>query len=209
LVRLGVDIITEHDHFVHVSGHPAQDELTRMYRAVRPRVALPVHGEERHLRAQARLADACGVPQIIVTRNGEIVKLAPGPAAVIGEVPTGRLVADGKSLIDAGDETLKSRQRMHFNGAALATIVLDGDGRLAAPPVVTVQGLAEEEGAAVALQRTLAEAMADLSPKERRDDETVREAARIAVRRALRARTGKRPVTEIHVVRLAGAGRGP
>jgi ribonuclease J len=204
LVRLGVDIITEHDHFVHVSGHPAQDELERMYRAVRPRVALPVHGEARHLRAQAQLADACGVPQVIVTRNGEIVKLAPGPAAVIGEVPTGRLVADGKSLIDAGDETLKSRQRMNFNGAALATIVLDGDGRLAAPPLVTVQGLADDEGARETLQRTLAAAMAELSPKERRDDEAVREAARLAVRRALRARTGKRPVTEIHVVRLAG-----
>jgi len=208
LVRLGVDIITEHDHFVHVSGHPAQDELQRMYRAVRPQVAVPVHGEARHLRAQARLADACGVPQIIVTRNGEIVKLAPGPAAVIGEVPTGRLVADGKSLIDAGAETLKNRQRMNFNGAALATIVLDADGRLAAPPVVTVHGLAEEEGAREALQRSLTEAIAELSARERRDDEVVREAARIAVRRALRARTGKRPVTEIHVVRLPGAGRG-
>ncbi len=159
LVRLGVDIITEHDHFVHVSGHPAQDELERMYRAVRPRVALPVHGEARHLRAQAQLADACGVPQIIVTRNGEIVRLAPGPAAVIGEVPTGRLVADGKALIDAGDETLKSRQRMNFNGAALATIVLDGDGRLAAPPVVTVQGLADDRRARRRAARKAAEAV--------------------------------------------------
>jgi ribonuclease J len=133
LVRRGVEVITEHDHFVHVSGHPARDELQRMYGAVRPTIALPVHGEARHLRAQALLAADCRVPQPLVTRNGEVVKLAPGPAAVIGEVPTGRLAADGKALLDAAGETLKSRQRMTFNGVALATIVLGGPARGAAP----------------------------------------------------------------------------
>jgi len=201
LVRTGVEIITEHDHFVHVSGHPARDELQRMYQAVRPRIAVPVHGESRHLLAQARLAEDWHVPQTIVTRNGEIVKLAPGPAAVIGEVPTGRLAADGKSLLDAGGEAIKNRQRMTFNGAALATVVLDADGRLAAPPQVTVQGVGEPDDLAELGQR-VSDAIEELSRQERRDDEAVREAARIAVRRAVRARHGKRPVTEIHVVRL-------
>src|SRR6185312_9755566 len=125
LAALGVEVITEHDHFVHVSGHPAQDELTRMYQMVRPRIAIPVHGETRHLMAQARLAEQCQVPQSLVTRNGEVVKLAPGPAAVLGEVQTGRLVVDGKRLLPVGAEALRSRQRMTFNGAALATIVVD------------------------------------------------------------------------------------
>ncbi|MGH7087374.1 MAG: ribonuclease J, partial [Stellaceae bacterium] len=128
LARIGIEIVTDHDHFVHVSGHPAQDELIRMYRAVRPRIAVPVHGEARHLLAQAELARGCGVAETIITRNGEMVRLAPGPAAVIGSVPVGRLAADGKTLLDASGETLRNRQRMTFNGAALATIVLDGDG---------------------------------------------------------------------------------
>jgi ribonuclease J len=203
LATLGVEIVTEHDHFVHVSGHPAQDELTRMYQMVRPRIAVPVHGETRHLRAQARLAEECQVPQTVVTRNGEVVKLAPGPAAVLGEVPVGRLVVDGKQLVPAAGEALRNRQRMTFNGAALATIVLDRDGRLLAPPQVSVQGLVEG-GAELTedLTERVGEALAKLSARDRRDDAAVREAARLAVRRSLKAWHGKKPVTEVHLVRI-------
>jgi ribonuclease J len=177
---------------------------------VRPRIAVPVHGEARHLMAQARLAEECRVPQTIVTRNGGVVRLAPGPAAVIGEVPTGRLAADGKALLDAASETLKNRQRMTFNGAAFATIVLDGDGRTMAPPSITIPGLAEANtDATKEMQQKMLDAIAQLGARERRDDEAVREAVRIAVRRVARARHGKRPVTEIHIIRLAGReGRG-
>ncbi|HUC67800.1 MAG TPA: ribonuclease J [Stellaceae bacterium] len=209
LAALGVEVITEHDHFVHVSGHPAQDELTRMYQLVRPRIAIPVHGETRHLLAQARLAAECQVPETVVTRNGEVVKLAPGPAAVIGEVPTGRLVVDGTRLLAVGSEALRSRQRMTFNGAALATIVVDRDGRLQAPPQVTVHGLGdEEEDAALTgeLRSRVAQAIEELPPRERRDDAALREATRLAVRRSLRAWHGKKPVTEVHLVRIGGSG---
>ncbi len=209
LAALGVEVMTEHDHLVHVSGHPAQDELTRMYQMVRPRIAIPVHGETRHLLAQARLAEQCQVPETVVTRNGEVVKLAPGPAAVIGEVPTGRLVVDGTRLLAVGSEALRSRQRMTFNGAALATIVVDREGRLQAPPQVTVHGLGdEEEDAALTgeLRSRVAQAIEELPPRERRDDAALREAARLAVRRSLRAWHGKKPVTEVHLVRIGGSG---
>jgi ribonuclease J len=204
LAGLGVEIITEQDHFVHVSGHPAQDELTRMYQMVRPKIAVPVHGETRHLLAQARLAEQCQVPQAIVTKNGEMVKLAPGPAAVIGEVPTGRLVVDGTRLVPAGAEALLSRRRMTFNGAALATIVVDAEGRLRAPPQVTVQGLGETEDAALTeeLRQRVVGALDELGPRERRDDAALREAVRLAVRRSLRAWHGKKPVTDVHLVRI-------
>jgi ribonuclease J len=203
LVGLGVEIITEQDHFVHVSGHPAQDELTRMYQLVRPTIAVPVHGEKRHLMAQAKLAEDCQVKQAIVTKNGEVVKLAPGPAAVIGEVPTGRLVVDGKQLLQVGGEALRNRARMTFNGAALATVVIDRDGKLLAPPQVSLQGLAEEgEDFPSDLSSTVGDAIGKLSARERREDGAVREAARLAVRRSLKAWHGKRPVTEVHVVRI-------
>jgi ribonuclease J len=205
LAGLGIELITENDHLVHVSGHPAQDELTRMYQMVRPRIAVPVHGETRHLLAQARLAEQCQVPQAIVTKNGEVVRLAPGPGAVIGEVSTGRLVVDGTRLLPAGSEALRSRQRMTFNGAALATIVVDAEGRLRAPPQVTVHGLGEaEQDAALTeeLRQKVEQALSELGPRERRDDAALREAARLAVRRSLRAWHGKKPVTEIHLVRI-------
>jgi ribonuclease J len=203
LVGLGVEIVTEQDHLVHVSGHPAQDELTRMYQLVRPRIAVPVHGERRHLLAQAKLASECQVPQSLVTRNGEVVRLAPGEAAVIGEVPTGRLVVDGKLLLPATGEALRERQRMTFNGAAVATVVVDRDGTLLAPPQVTLQGLVEDDGeSAEALRRAVEEAAAQLPERERRDDAALREAVRLVVRRSLKARHGKRPVTLVHVVRI-------
>ena len=91
LVRLGVEIVTEEDHFVHVSGHPARDELVRMYQMVRPQIAVPVHGEARHLIAHAELAGECQVHQPLVIQNGDMVRLAREPAPrVIDEVPVGQ-----------------------------------------------------------------------------------------------------------------------
>jgi len=203
LAALGVEIVTEHDAPIHVSGHPAQDELTRMYQTVRPKIAVPVHGETRHLLAQARLAEQCQVSQTIVTKNGEVVKLAPGPASVIGEVPTGRLAADANTLLDAKGETLKNRQRMVFNGAALATLVMDRAGKLLAPPQVSVEGVPSEDSGE-ALAARVAQALDELGARDRRDDAKVREAARLAIRRSLRDWHGKKPVTQVHLVRIAG-----
>src|SRR5665213_1970398 len=203
LAGLGVEIVTEHDAPIHVSGHPAQDELTRMYQTVRPRIAVPVHGEMRHLMAQAKLAEQCQVPETIVTRNGEMIRLAPGPAAPIAEVPTGRLVVDGTQLIAASSEALKSRARLVLNGAALASLVIDRDGKLKAPPQVTVHGLGDEsDDLGVRLSDRIAEELQKLSTHDWRDDDTVRETTRLALRRSLKAWHGKRPVTEIHLVRV-------
>jgi len=203
LAALGVEILTEHDHFVHVSGHPARDELSRMYGLVKPRIAVPVHGEARHLRAHAALAEDCGVKRTIVTGNGQVVKLAPGDPAVVGEVATGRLAADGNSLLPLGCEALKSRVRMSWNGAAMATVVVDADGRLKAPPQVSVQGIGEDRAeTAEDLCREVGQAVKKLPPRERRDDAALHEAVRLVIRRALRESAGKRPVIEVHVVRI-------
>ncbi len=204
LAKAGIVIVTEHDHFVHVSGHPAQDELAQMYQMVRPRIAVPVHGEVRHLIAHAQLARDCQVAETIIAENGAMVRLAPGPATIIDTVSVGRLAADGNQLRALGSAALKSRQRMGFNGTAVATVVLDKGGRLLATPQVTVQGLVEEEDAATldALGDRLGQAIAELPAAKRRDDEAVREAARLAVRRSLKASYGKKPVTDIHIVRL-------
>lgn len=204
LIRLGVEVVTDAEHFVHVSGHPARDELAAMYHMVRPRVAIPVHGEARHLAAHARLAEACQVSQTVVPENGTLIRLAPGPAEVVGEVQSGRLGLDGTHLIRLDAGRLKIRHRMVFNGAAVATLVLDGRGQFAAPPQVSVQGVyeaddVEEEAAVVEAVRAAVEG---LPQTLRRDDETVKEAARLAVRRALHASHGKKPVTQVHLVRI-------
>lgn len=203
LTHLGVEILTEQDHFVHVSGHPAQEELQRMYQMVRPKVAVPVHGEARHLRAHMSLAEACQVQQAILALNGDMVRLGPLPAAVVGQVQTGRLALDGKQLVSLDSESWKNRKRITFNGAAVATVVLDRNGTLLADPRVTLQGVGDPDAEELAsLGADVGRAVEGLSPRERRDDAAVSEAARLAVRRRLKASSGKRPVTDVHVVRV-------
>ena len=205
LSRLGVEVVTERDHFVHVSGHPARDELTSMYQWVRPKIAIPVHGEARHLAAHARLAESCQVSQALVIENGALVRLAPGPADVIDSVPSGRVGLDGTALIPLDGTVMRTRHRAAYSGAAVATLVLDRNGRLKADPQVTVHGLLDPELDADALDDVAAainSAVGALSAADRGDDDTVREAARLAVRRTLHASRGKKPVTDVHVVRV-------
>ncbi|HJZ15836.1 MAG TPA: ribonuclease J [Stellaceae bacterium] len=205
LVRLGVEIVTEEDHFVHVSGHPARDELVRMYQMVRPQIAVPVHGEARHLIAHAELAGECQVQQPLVIQNGDVVRLAASGASIVDEVPVGRLASDGKGLLPLDGTALKDRRRVTFNGSALATLVLDRRGELLAEPTISTIGLVEPpaaEAAAPALRSAVERALDELPASLRRDDEAVRDAARRALRRVLNERFGKRPLVEIHLVRI-------
>jgi ribonuclease J len=205
LVRLGVEVVTDKDAFVHVSGHPAREEMEEMYRLTRPKIAIPVHGEARHLQEHARLAKACGVPEALEIINGTMLRLAPGPVEVVDHVPTGKLCVDGPRLVRLDSEVLRNRRRMVFNGSAVVTVVLDKTGKLLGDPQLTALGLldagheAEEHEVVVDAVR---EAIADLPLKARRDDSVVREAARLAVRRSLRDSHGKKPITEVHLVRV-------
>ncbi|MGH7062818.1 MAG: ribonuclease J [Stellaceae bacterium] len=205
LARMRIEIVTENDHFVHVSGHPARDELLHMYQLVRPRIAIPVHGEARHMIAHARLAADCQVPQALVIENGDVVRIGAGKAAIVDEVPVGRLASDGKSLLPLGGEALRQRQRVTFNGSAVATVVLDRNGGLAAPPTVSAIGLVESAAAAAAaphLRNAVERAIDELPSARRCDDGAVRDAVRRALRRVFNERFGKRPLTEIHLVRI-------
>ena len=204
LSRQGLHVVTDRDHFIHVSGHPAREELTQMYQWVRPKIAIPVHGEARHLAEHAELARACQVPQALVAENGELIRLTPQGAEVLERVETGRLALDGTRLVPLGDESVRARQRMNFNGAAMATVVLDAEGALRTDPHVTLQGLVDGQGeeGLEAARTTIREALAGLSRSARRDDAEVHETVRVALRRWAYRLLGKRPVTDVHVLRL-------
>ena len=203
LMARGVEVITDRDADIHVSGHPARDELVRVYQWVRPRIALPVHGEVRHMVEHAALAEACQVPETIVAPNGTLVRLAPGPAEIIDHVPVGRLARDGDGLVPVDGSTLRERRKLLWNGVATATLVVDGRGRPVVPPKVSLRGIEDETGALVgAIAAGLREMLADLSAAERGDDKRIEEASRQAVRRVVRAHLGKKPLTDVHIVRI-------
>ncbi len=205
LARRGIEVVTDEDYMIHVSGHPAREELTQMYQWVRPRIAIPVHGEARHLMEHAELARDCQVPQAIVSENGSLIRLAPGPAQIVEQVHSGRLAVDGTRLVPLRGSVLRGRSRLANNGAALATLVINGDGRLISPPRLSTQGLmddAEVELAEADLVEAVHNALGALRRSDLKDDALIGEAARIAIRRAVFRLIGKKPITQVHVVRL-------
>lgn len=204
LARMGVKVMTEHDGFVHVSGHPGRKELMELYQWIRPEILVPVHGELRHLQEHERLARKCQIPHAAIAENGTMLRLSASGAEPIDHVETGRLAVDGNRLVPVGGTIIRERNRLRINGAAVATVVVDEDGKLVGDPQLTVQGVlddSEDESWEFAVD-AIVDAVNDLPRKKRQDDDEIAEAARIAVRRSLRETIGKRPVTDVHVVRI-------
>ncbi len=202
LAARGVEILSSAEAQVHVSGHPGRPELEVMYAWIRPEVAIPVHGERRHMEEHARLARACGVAEAVVPVNGSIIRLSPGPAAVVGHAPAGRLVLDGEVILPADSQTLNARRKLAWGGLLLVTLVYDRRDRLLGPPAVLARGVpveAEEtafladcaEAAAAAAERV------PLGDRRRLEDEV-----KVAVRRVARRWTGKKPMTDVQILSI-------
>ncbi len=202
LVRRGVHLMTDADHLVHVSGHPARDELRRLYRLVKPRYSVPVHGEWRHLQAHAELAQQCGAVPLLM-EDGDILNLAPNQVEVVDSAPVGKLVVDGGRLVALGGGVMSARRRMLFNGIVVASLAVDEAGRLRGRPRITAPGLLDpDDPETTRIGDEFADAVADLPVALRRDDAGLTDAARAALRRALGRRLQKRPLVDVHLLRI-------
>ena len=202
----GVEVLSATNHFVHVSGHPNRDELARMYSLVRPHIAVPVHGEEAHLREHAAFARGLQTPEVVEIANGQVVRLAPGGPEIVAEVQSGRCAVDGRSIVSDNAPALRERRRIMFHGAATATLVVDGDGYLLAAPSLVLRGIAEAPEREGVLARDAIEAIEraldKLNARARRDDGRIADSARLALGRMLRRHSGKRPHLDVQVVRV-------
>jgi ribonuclease J len=204
LVTQGVEVITDRDHLVHVSGHPRRAELLDMINWVRPQILIPAHGEALHLAEHAKLARNAGVPQVLVCRNGDLVKLAPGSAEIIDEIPSGRLYKDGALLIDAEAPTVAARRRLSFAGVVSVALALSEKGQLVADPEIELIGIPETDAGGRSMadiaRDAIEEAFESLPKPRRRDPDQVAEAVRRAVRGAIAERWNKKPVCHVHVL---------
>jgi ribonuclease J len=199
LAALGVEVLTEQDHFVHVSGHPAREELEQMYRWTRPKIAVPVHGELRHMAEHARLAKSLQVPEALVPSNGQLYRLAPGPAELIDEVASGRIHRDGRVLVAEGEGLAKSRRALGHAGLIAITLVLDGKGRPVTEAGILMEGIPQPVHAAI--QDAVDEILKRHNPK-RSDSEDLGESVRRAARRAAQEAWGKKPVTRVTILEV-------
>jgi ribonuclease J len=204
LIGQGVEVITDRTHLVHVSGHPRRDELRDMIGWVRPRILIPAHGEALHLAEHAELARRAGVPQVLVCRNGDLVRLAPGAAEIIDALPSGRLYKDGALVIDAEARTIAARRRLSFSGIVSVALAMNDKGALVADPEVELIGLPDVDALGVSMTevalRAVEEAFQALPKPRRRDPDEVAESLRRAVRGAIAERWNKKPVCHVHVL---------
>jgi ribonuclease J len=194
LAARGVEIVTDRQSAIHVSGHPGRPELEALYGWLRPEILVPVHGEMRHMQEQGRLGRANGIPDVVVQKNGDIVRLAPGKPGKLAEVQTGRLVLDGDIIVPADGEAITMRRRMARDG--MLVVVLDGKGG------VQIEGyglpLDEDYADFVAeAESDVTQALKRLKGKACKDREDVKEAARLAARRAAQRWSGKKPQTRV------------
>jgi ribonuclease J len=196
LAALGVEVLTVEDHFVHVSGHPAREELSEMYCWVRPQIAVPVHGEMRHMAEHARLAKSLQVPQAVVVQNGQMLRLAPGRAEIIDEVPSGRVFLDGRIRVHEGNGFARTRRALGFAGLIAITLVLDQRGRLAADPSVLFEGI--PDGVHPRVREAVAETTRRYSPRAGKQQDLA-ENVRRAARRAAADAWGKKPITRVEI----------
>ena len=202
LSDMGVVIVTDRQAHVHVSGHPGRPELAQMYDWIRPEVVVPVHGEPRHMAEQARFALTHGVPKALVQHNGDLVRLAPDGPKKLDEVRVGRLVLDGDVILPADGSTITERRRLSFGGLISVALPLGTNGEMAGDIVIRPFGVPVEEDRD--------DFLADATDSARRafdsslDEDKLREAIRLAVRRCATAWTGKKPVVDVMLVRTGG-----
>jgi len=201
LSDLGVLIVTERQAHVHVSGHPGRPELATMYRWMRPDILVPVHGEIRHMREQARFGLSQGIPKAIVQRNGDLIRLAPEGPEKIGEERVGRLVLDGDVILPADGATLNERRKIAVNGLITVALPVASDGRLAGGAMIRPFGVPVEEDRNDFIADAMDAAVRAYEPGG--ETEKVREAVRLAVRRCATLWTGKKPVVEVMLVETA------
>ncbi len=208
LADKGVRLYTERDHpHIHVSGHPCRDELKQMYQWARPQIAIPTHGERRHLQEHCALAGEMQVPHAIAPRNGDMVRLAPGHAEIIDEVPAGRLFVDAGMVTPEQGEALRERRHAAANGVLHVVLVLDGKGRLVAGPELTPVGLPGDvdyplEDALDDLADAAEQALDSLGKEGRGDDEAIRTMVSRRVKKACQRIWDRRPIVETVVLRV-------
>jgi len=217
LAEDGIQMITDRQAEIHVSGHPGRPELAEMYRWIRPQILVPVHGEMRHMTEQARFGTEQGIPSVVVQKNGDMVRLAPGKPGVISRERAGRLVLDGDVILPADGMTMAERRKLAVNGQVSVAVALDGRGGLIGDPVVRALGLPVEDDLDAFIAETIEDVREAINkpgkakPKGRggRSEgrssgggNDVQEAIRLAVRRAATRWTGKKPV--VTVLMIAG-----
>jgi ribonuclease J len=204
LIDKGIEVITQNDALVHVTGHPRRDELRRLYSWVKPQVLVPVHGEATHLAAHAKLGREEGIPNVCETRNGDMVRLFPEPMAYPAEVRIGELYLDGLVLCTPEESGVKGRRRLSFGGMVIVSLAVNSNGQVVSGPDYVIEGLPETEDESLVelVEDTVTNTIKSLPPKRRTDPDVFSSALFKAIRNEVNGFWGRKPNVNVFVHRV-------
>jgi ribonuclease J len=206
MIDLGIEVITDRNKLVHVSGHPRRGELARMYEWLKPDVVIPVHGEALHLAENAALARSIGIKEVVVCGNGDVVRLAPAPAQIVDEIVAGRLYRDGNLLIDAESRTVAERRRLGFAGVVSVAVAVSSRGDLVGDPWIEMTGLPVSASGDKTMQEIIAyaveDALTNLPKARRRDPGALEQAIERSVRGSINSVWGKKPLCHVMIIQV-------
>ena len=204
LKERNINVVTESDEFVHVSGHPHIEELKKMYNWIKPEIVIPVHGEYHHLKGNVEIAKKCGIKTGLILKNGLLLKIAPGEPKVIGSIPSGRLMLDGKKIIPINEEAIKNRKKMLYNGTILISLALNKDNKIISKPVISSKGFFNNQNIKIFennLKNNIHLFLKELNNKKF-IDELLKEKINAFTRKFFKKSLDMKPIIEIHIIKI-------
>jgi ribonuclease J len=206
LVKNGVEVISEENEFVHVSGHPNREDLKDMYHWVKPKSVIPVHGEHRHMFEHINFAKEMQVPYPVKVENGDIVQLFPGEKPkVVDKAPVGRMYVDGKISVGEESQSIKDRKNLSYNGFLEITIIINDIGSIVKKPIISFKGIpssGENSNFIFDLEDQIHKICKTFSLNNSHQDYNLIEALKTNCRKTVKEKTGKRPYTNVNLVRI-------
>ena len=205
LVKEGIEVISEEDEFVHVSGHPNREDLRDMYNWIKPKSVIPVHGEHRHMLEHINFAKEMQVPFPVKVQNGDIVKLYPGDKPeVYDKAPSGRLYVDGNISVEEDAQSIKERKNISNNGFIDVTIIINQKGNIQNKPILNFKGLPiiQKDEFLYGLEEEIENTTKTFSLNNKKQEVNIIDAIKTICRKYSKEKTGKRPILNINLVRL-------
>ena len=205
LVKEGVEVISEENEFVHVSGHPNREDLKEMYGWVRPKCIIPVHGEHRHMIEHINFAKEMHVPNSVLVENGDIVKLYPGSKPeVYDRAPSGKLYVDGNISVEEDAKSIKERRNLSTYGFLDVTILINPDGNIHDKPILTYVGLPviENENFKYGLEEEINKTTKTFSLNDKKQQINIIDTIKLVCKKYSKEKTGKKPITNVNLVRI-------
>ncbi|NCV24057.1 MAG: ribonuclease J [Proteobacteria bacterium] len=206
LVKNNINVISEENAFIHVSGHPGRDEMRDMYEWIKPKISIPVHGEHRHMKEHYDFATSLGVPQPMLIENGDMIRIAPGEPKIIDKVHNGKLYVDGNRVIDDQSRFLKDRKNIAHNGLMDVTLIISKKGNLDRNPIINIRGLPfndeELDECFYEMEDEILKTSKAYSLNNKKHEKNLIDALKSNLKKIIYSKTRKRPYTNITLIRV-------